>query len=403
MAVFSLVLAAVALYCLWRALRLAFFYFREYFVLWHIATGGRSDKRGMSAKIRLHVYVCRTELLDEVSVNELYGFLVKMMDSDVGIRDFHSVVLSYNYAIICRERKDGSLRGVMLMGVDRRQEMGGVRYTLIRLGLSFFQNYYRGGPLLYYVMAYHVVKELLLHPLTPLFVVGKIFSYKSYVALCHNIARYYPRHGVATPDFARGVINRYGEAMKTPSEEYDKETFVLKRERTSLKEGVATPSHDDLHDPNIKFFVERNPGWVKGHQMICIGEVRWSDFFRFLWRMLRRAVRARREGAAGGDSVSRQRCQQKAAAARRRYSRHYSFQSEEATRFATVYSEMDIGGWRNDHAHDSAANFFVQCPSEVSEREEEEEEGEGEEKGGGANGTCKRSASLHSYDIYDDL
>lgn len=320
-----LIALCVAVYLTWKLLSGAIFYFREYYVLWHIATGGRSDKRRMSTKIRLHVYVCKTELLDAVSVNELYGFLINMMDSDVSIREFHSVLLSYKFAIICRERKDGSLRGVTLMSIDKK-EHNGVGYTLIRLGLSFFQNFYRGGPLLYFVLTYHAFKEMLLHPLTPLYVIGKSFSYKSYVAMCHNLSHAYPRYDKETPDFEHELINEYGLSVKSSREVYNAETFVLERERTAIKESVAPLSKESLNEPHIKFFVERNPGWMKGHQLIVLSAVKWSDVVRVIWRAVTRARRAR------GKSEDK------------RPEDKNQFQSEDSNRYITVYSEVDMGG-----------------------------------------------------------
>lgn len=364
------VVAIIALYLLWRLLKLVNFYFREYYVLWNIATGGRADRRTMSAKIRLHVYVCKTDLMDEVSVNELYSFLIKMMDSDVSIKEFHSVLLSYSYAVVCRERKDGSLRGIMLMGVDHN-ELNGAKYTLIRLGLCFFQNYYRGGPLLYYIVAYHIIKELLLHPFTPLYIIGKAFSYKSYMVICNTLSRCYPRCDLETTEFARSIINEYGKKAKSLNEVYDADKFVLRRERTAMKEGVAFLSVDDLKNPHIKFFVEQNPGWVKGHQLVVVGEARWSDLFRMVWRSLMRANRARKEEKQGPGVKTRK---------KRVLNRRYSFQNETARRYATVFSEVDFGGNHSNHVADGEGLVGVNEAEEMSER-----------------------PRTFSYDIYQDL
>jgi hypothetical protein len=366
----------LCLYFSWKLLRFIHFYFREYYTLWNIAMGGTSGRRAGSAKMRLQVYICKTELLDEVSVNELYSFLIKMLNTEVTIKHFHhSVLLSYKYAIMAREKKDGSLRGVTLLGVDRK-ELNGVKFTLIRLGLSFFENYYRGGPLLYYVFAYHIMKEMILHPLTPLFVIGKAFSYKSYLILCKTISRAYPKYNTETTDFARSLLNNYGMSVKFPGEEYDPETFVLKREKTAIKKGVAVLQPDDLKDPHIKFFVDRNPGWVKGHQLLSTGEIRWIDFFNVLRRSVGRAIRGRR---GEGTRPRKQKT----------FDRRYSFQSEMATRYATVYSEMDIGGDKTDHHvtyHKTEADKEVESESEVSPPRVQ-----------------RALSNINSYDIYEDL
>lgn len=72
--------------------------FEEYFALWNVVGQGRN----VNSK-RLHAYTCKTELLDEVSVNELYHFVTSMLNTEATIEQFHTLLLSYKYAIMCRE------------------------------------------------------------------------------------------------------------------------------------------------------------------------------------------------------------------------------------------------------------------------------------------------------------
>ena len=292
----------LALYCLWRLLKVLCFYFLEYYVLYAIALGGSSKRLSMKANIRLYVFVAETEYMDEVSVNELYSFLIKMMDSKVTIQQFHPILRSYKYAVISRDRKDGSLRGVLLLDVAGK-ELKGVKYTQMRMGLAFFQNYYSGGPLHYYVASYHALKQKILHPFTPLFISGKAFSFKSYLTMVHNIPKSYPRYDRETPQFAKDMINDFAQSVKGPSEVFDQETFVLKREKVKLKQGVADITDKELEDPHIKFFAERNPGWAKGHQLLCAGEFRLKDVLRMIWKSVMKAVRARRPASDIQDST----------------------------------------------------------------------------------------------------
>ena len=332
-AVAGCLLVACLLFFSCRALKGAFVLFREYFVLWNVAVGARSDRRQMSTKIRLHAYVCRTDLLDEVSLNELYSFAQGMVDSDFTIHDFHKVLLSYRYAILCRERKDGSLRGMMLLGIDHKVK-DGQNYTLVRLGLSLFLNFYRGGPLLYYVTAYHVLKELVWHPLTPLYIAGKAFSYKSYMVVVNSFKAYYPHYKLPTPAFEKSIIDDFGKGIATSSEIYDRETGVLCRERSAIKEHIASITKEERENPHIKFFEEQNPGWTKGHQLCFLAKVTWLDLIRGFLKAAKRSYTARKEGlvSPGGKRKSS------------KYSRQMSFQCESAGKFAVNCTEMDATG-----------------------------------------------------------
>ena len=271
-----------ALYCLWRLLNGVHFYFREYYMLWNIAFG--RIKAVGKCNSNLHMYMTETDDLDEVSVKEFYGFYKEMCDSTFTISEFRTYLQSFKHAVICRERKDGSLRGTLVIGLDKKEE-NGYKYTLLRLGLAMFRKDYTGGPLLYYAIAYHILKELLLHPFTPLYIIGKSVTYKSYLVMCRNIRNSYPRYdNKETPAFVKKVINDFAMTTKPPSAIYNPETFVIKQEIERIKPGVVEFSKKELNDPHIKFFVERVPGWVKGHRMVTMGQICWQDLMQMMWK-----------------------------------------------------------------------------------------------------------------------
>lgn len=49
------------------------------------------------------------------------------------------------------------------------------------MGLALFHRNYRGGSLVFMAVLYHAGKHLLLHPFTPVYIIGKAFSYMSYL------------------------------------------------------------------------------------------------------------------------------------------------------------------------------------------------------------------------------
>ena len=296
--VYLLVLAF--LYVFYRVWQGVYSVFGEYYVPWNVAVGARGGRRNISTKVPLHAYVCKTVLLDEVSVNELFRFILDVLDTDVTIKHFHSVLLSYKYVIACRERKDGSLRGMFLLDTCS-QETDGQSYTLIRIGLSFFENFYRGGPLIYCIVSYYILIQLLSHPLTPVYIAGKVFSHIGYVALTKNVKEVYPRFDAETPPFIKKLIDDYAESVRHTDEEYDKETCVLKRELSTVKESVAPISPLDLKNPHIQFFDSQNPGWRKGHMLIIMAKVSWSDLLRIFCRAVCRIRKCGWSSGCGQD------------------------------------------------------------------------------------------------------
>ncbi len=319
----------VGLYLLWRLCRLLFFYFTEYFVLWVVANGGNDKRRSMSTKMRLHVYVCPTELMDGASVIELYKFLNNHLDSSVTIKGFYKVLLSYTYAVLFRERRDGSLRGLFVLSLDRVNK-DDMSYTVLRPGLSFFEKEYRGGPYYYYIFAYFCIKEFILHPLTPFYMFGKSFSYKSYSVLTHSLSHVYPSYNRNIPDNIKRVIDEFASKVKLPNEEYDTDRCVLMREHVRMKEFVSEPRSADINDPNVKYFFDINPGWEKGHQLLTLSLVDLRDIIRVVFRMFSKAIKGRRANE-----------NQK----RPKYERRNTFQSDSANTWSKkVLHECDING-----------------------------------------------------------
>lgn len=276
------IITAITLYLAYWLITTLYSITKDYFILWQIATGGYANNAG-SPKLRLHAYVCSTSRLDKHSVREISCFLRSMVDFRYTDEELHSILLKYDHVVFCREKRDGSMRGMLLMKVERRQKENGGMYTLMRLGSGFMQAGYQGGPLLYYVLSCRLLKELILHPYTPLYIIGKTFGYKSYLAFATTVKNFYPRYNTTTPSFEKRLLDNYAESMRFSGESYNQEG-VIEREGVMLKENVSPISNEDLNNPHIQFFQEHNPGWRKGHQLCILAKVTWGDVIRGLSR-----------------------------------------------------------------------------------------------------------------------
>jgi hypothetical protein len=58
----------------------------------------------------------------------------------------------------------------------------------------------------------------------------------------------------------------------------------------------VSPISDELQasDPDVAFFVERNPGYVHGDELACLAKMRYADMVTTMWkaRRTRKAKRA---------------------------------------------------------------------------------------------------------------
>ena len=95
-------------------------------------------------------------------------------------------------------------------------------------------------------------------------------GYKTYRILPTFYNTFYPNYAVETPKEIKGIIDAFGRFYSP--EEYEEETGVLcyKGVKDKLKENVADVSKERLKDRDIAFFVEKNPNYIKGNDLVCV-------------------------------------------------------------------------------------------------------------------------------------
>ncbi|KJE88466.1 hypothetical protein CAOG_00120 [Capsaspora owczarzaki ATCC 30864] len=261
-------------------------------LLHHIAKNGSSKKTVYGS---LFAYCVRTELLDDAALHELLVLAHDMVDvrSESELELFHRYLLSFLYVIIFRDQVDGSLRGMFLIDRERGQSYNGKSFTLFKTGLALFKASNRGGPLIYLAFFYFFIKELIWHPFTPLYGVFKCFSVKSYLMAKRSSESVWPQAGVPTPAWEQSLIDSFGVKTATGQEVYDPVTGVINRTTTALRPDVAPISEEDLKNPDIRFFAERNPRWDQGHLLVVLYKITWGCVFKSIVAILRKTFRVK--------------------------------------------------------------------------------------------------------------
>ncbi len=111
-------------------------------------------------------------------------------------------------------------------------------------------------------------------------------GFKTYLLLANNYYSYYPHYGDKHPhlqDYVDSYCRQYF------AEYYDQSSGLLNfgADYQPLKDDVA-PITKELREKNTKiaFFEDKNPTWVSGTELPCIGELRWNDLYRFISRFM---------------------------------------------------------------------------------------------------------------------
>lgn len=124
---------------------------------------------------------------------------------------------------------------------------------LFRVFIRFFLEYEKQYPLFYW------------------FLICK--GYKTYKILPTFFESFYPCYKEETPPDIKNIIDAFGKFYSP--EEYDEKSGVLhyKGLKDKLKENIADVNEGRLKDKNVAFFVERNPGYINGNDMVCITRI----------------------------------------------------------------------------------------------------------------------------------
>ncbi len=144
----------------------------------------------------------------------------------------------------------------------------GEKVYTIYSGMSYIEREYRGYHLLAKTLAHYSFDVKRKHPLRRVFVWSDAISYKPYVLTARSTRVFYPSRKYETPADIKEIIDLVGERYY--GDMYDAETGTVRKPSKRLKDHVAPITAEDLSDPDIRFFAERNPGYDDGHGLLNV-------------------------------------------------------------------------------------------------------------------------------------
>ena len=192
------------------------------------------------------------------------------------------------HVVLLRDSGDGSLQGFSTLQVYE-QEVEGRNVVAIFSGDTIVERDYWGQKALQTAFFFFILRQKLLRPGTPLywFLISK--GYKTYLLLSRNFVEYWPRHDQETPADVAQLMDRLAGGRF--GELWDKAAGILRMDGRDgrLKSGVAPVDQEALSQPDIAFFVAKNPGYVEGDELVCVGVV---DFTFALSYAAKRTLRS---------------------------------------------------------------------------------------------------------------
>ncbi len=203
-----------------------------------------------------------------------------------------------NDVILLLDSGDRSIQGFSTIKVyeERHRERA---FLAIFSGDTIVEEEYWGQKALHRRFVRYVVTEKLKRPFTPVFWFLITKGYKTYLLLARNFPEHWPRHTRATPSWEASLIDHL--ALRKFGKAYDPGRGVLRLagDAPRLRDGVAPLDAQLLSAPDVRYFVDQNPGHARGEELCCIGRVDallWLAFTGRLFKHVfqRTSLRARR-------------------------------------------------------------------------------------------------------------
>lgn len=102
-------------------------------------------------------------------------------------------------------------------------------------------------------------------------------GYKTYLLMANHFTRAWPRYDTAMPAGHRALRDRL--ALARFGRDFDPQSGILRFDaaRDRVKGGLAEVRPALLENPHVAFFVAQNPGYARGDELVCIGELHAAE------------------------------------------------------------------------------------------------------------------------------
>jgi hypothetical protein len=103
-------------------------------------------------------------------------------------------------------------------------------------------------------------------------------GYKTYRFLTVFYKEFYPRYDIPTPPEMQSLMEHL--ATQRYGSDYHCEEGIVRfaNGATPLREGISEVTNERLHDLHVAFYIESNPGYIHGDELVCITRVHPDNF-----------------------------------------------------------------------------------------------------------------------------
>ena len=214
---------------------------------------------------------------------------------------FRSDLARKQYVILLFDKADQSLAGFSTIALELIEHEGRTVEVLFS-GDTVIHPDYWGQKVLDGAFSRFLFWRKIRRPFQPLRWLLLSGGYKTYLIILRYFQGAFPRRGL-TPS-AADVAFVDTLCRRWWPDQYDPAAGIVRMQgHYKVKAGIAPVDAAALADPDIAFFVEKNPGHVDGDELVCIADVKvWEllrAFARIIGKRLGLISRAKAPSASG--------------------------------------------------------------------------------------------------------
>lgn len=189
--------------------------------------------------------------------------------------------------ILLFDEGNQSIRGFSTLHVYQRT-IEGRDVVVIYSGDTVIAPGYWGQRALHVAFLKYIMVLKARHPFVPVywFLISK--GYKTYLLLSRNFIEYWPRRDIPTPAWPAAVMNTLATEKFGRHFVPDRGVVQFDRPMGRLRAGIAPIAPEVLEAPDVRFFIEKNPGHEAGDELCCLGLIEAQLVLHYVNRLLRR-------------------------------------------------------------------------------------------------------------------
>jgi hypothetical protein len=211
--------------------------------------------------------------------------------SDARRDQFENDLAEKDVVILLRDRSNQQVCGFSTQMI-LRQRIGGQEVRALFSGDTIIAPSHWGDQELRRGWCRYAAAALTAEPGVPLYWFLMTKGYRTYLYLPVFFHDFFPHYDRGTPGKLQCLLD--GFAQQKFGDAYDATSGLIRFTEThgQLTEELCGVPERRTHDPHVKFFLHRNPGYVRGAELACITEISYENIRPFARHMFWEEQRA---------------------------------------------------------------------------------------------------------------